>query len=619
MSKIKFFLLFLTFVSGILTAEVSQSEIDSVISRAQNNVKNIQIDNEYWLVPAYLGTHYISQYYLLSKWLEYKSPNLSEKHLKDILLSTQLTDGSWYAIKDANLSYGDLNATIYNYWALKVMGEDLNSLTMTKARDFILSRGGLDKSSLFVRIVLCLFGNYEWDRIPNIPLMIFSDNFPVDTNQYFAQWIGPHLMPIAYIRTNKIVKNLGEKFALQEIRTNTPEIPFVRPNFAPRKISLEMMINEMLERQQPRGSFGGYTVSTIFTIISFEHFKTKSTLLNKKINIATERGFDFIEKLYFKSGDSSYLGVLDDGRYWDTALIGQGLLESKIIDENLYKAADYLVKYQNKDGSFAYGEDFWYAPDIDDTAEIILFLHPLKRYQTSVKKATEWMLKMQNRDGGFGAFFKNNQGNFLVNSIFKPFEDSADLFDESCPDITGHVIEALAMVGYNKNNSKAVRKAIKYLKKSQDDENSAWLGRWGLGYIYGTSAAIVGLIKAGEDPGTPYLHKAVHWLLAHQNDDGGFGETTLADTKQEYAGIGVSTPTQTAWAVLALIEAKEQNNIKTQKAIEYLLNSFNKYNKWVDESTVGTGHPGIVYMNYPAYPYAFPLIALARYNNLVGE
>lgn len=48
--------------------------------------------------------------------------------------------------------------------------------------------------------------------------------------------------------------------------------------------------------------------------------------------------------------------------------------------------------------------------------------------------------------------------------------------------------------------------------------------------------------------------KSVMWLLKCQNEDGGFGESTLSYVDKNWAGKGKSTPSQTAWALLALIE-----------------------------------------------------------------
>jgi hypothetical protein len=53
---------------------------------------------------------------------------------------------------------------------------------------------------------------------------------------------------------------------------------------------------------------------------------------------------------------------------------------------------------------------------------------------------------MQNSDGGFPAFDKDlNEDNYLFILGFKlsKLDNSAEIFDPSCPDITGHFLEAI--------------------------------------------------------------------------------------------------------------------------------------------------------------------------------
>ena len=57
------------------------------------------------------------------------------------------------------------------------------------------------------------------------------------------------------------------------------------------------------------------------------------------------------------------------------------------------------------------------------------------------------------------------------------------------------------------------------------------------------------------------------------------------------------------------------SNEALERASSYLIDQLAINGKWKDLSTVGTGHPGLIYMNYPAYPYSFPLIALSRFLN----
>lgn len=52
------------------------------------------------------------------------------------------------------------------------------------------------------------------------------------------------------------------------------------------------------------------------------------------------------------------------------------------------------------------------------------------------------------------------------------------------------------------------------------------------------------------------------------------------------------------------------------RAIKFLLNSFKEKNAWVDSSVIGTGHRGILYLQYPSYPVSFPVMALIRYQEI---
>lgn len=60
-----------------------------------------------------------------------------------------------------------------------------------------------------------------------------------------------------------------------------------------------------------------------------------------------------------------------------------------------------------------------------------------------------------------------------------------------------------------------------------------------------------------------WVKKAVSWLQGRQNEDGGFGETTLSylDAKS-YAGVGVSTVSQTSWGLLGLLAVREEYQVE---------------------------------------------------------
>jgi squalene-hopene/tetraprenyl-beta-curcumene cyclase len=50
-----------------------------------------------------------------------------------------------------------------------------------------------------------------------------------------------------------------------------------------------------------------------------------------------------------------------------------------------------------------------------------------------------------------------------------------------------------------------------------------------------------------------------------------------------------------------------------------LLNNFKENNnRFFDRSVVGTGHRGLLNLQYPIYAYSFPLIALSRLNKVIN-
>ena len=54
------------------------------------------------------------------------------------------------------------------------------------------------------------------------------------------------------------------------------------------------------------------------------------------------------------------------------------------------------------------------------------------------------------------------------------------------------------------------------------------------------------------------------------------------------------------------------------RATRYILDNFKENgNKFYDRSVVGTGHRGVLNLQYPSYAYSFPLVALSRVAKLI--
>jgi squalene-hopene/tetraprenyl-beta-curcumene cyclase len=318
---------------------------------------------------------------------------------------------------------------------------------------------------------------------------------------------------------------------------------------------------------------------------------------------------------------------------WDTAIATFALGESGVApnEARLMAAADWMLKKQvthkgdwcvkNEQAEpagwyFEFNNEFY--PDVDDTVMVMLGLsrvdHPNERYQhESVDRALRWVLSMQCREGGWASFDKDN-----TRMVFQyvPFADHNAMLDPPTADITGRVLEMLADHGYSQQDP-VVARAIKFLRKNQEADGS-WFGRWGVNYIYGTMQVLRGLEAMGVDNHEPYVQQAAEWLRMVQNSDGGWGETCVSYDDPNTKGVGPSTPSQTAWAVLGLLAAGDTRSDSAARGVAYLLRTQRKDGSWDELPFTGTGFPRVFYLAYHLYRDYFPLLALTTYSKVMA-
>jgi squalene-hopene/tetraprenyl-beta-curcumene cyclase len=218
---------------------------------------------------------------------------------------------------------------------------------------------------------------------------------------------------------------------------------------------------------------------------------------------------------------------------------------------------------------------------------------------------------MQNRNGGWGAFDRDNDKKFLTRI---PFADHNAMIDPATADVTARVVECLARFGWTKDHP-AIERAEEFLKRDQCADGS-WYGRWGVNYLYGTGGVIRALEAAGL-AARDYVRRASEWLRSVQNPDGGYGESIASYYDESRKAKGVSTPSQTAWALIGLMAAGEQGDPCVTRALEYLLNHQNEDGSWDESEFTGTGFPRVFYLKYHQYRNMFPVYALGRYQNLL--
>ena len=617
-------------------------EVESVLKKTQSYYFLEQHEEGYWWYELESNVTITAEYLMLLHFLGIKDRHRDRK-IATYLLNKQRPDGTWpihYGGK------GDLNATIEAYFALKLVGMGPDEPALRRAREFIMSEGGVASARVFTKIFLALFGQVSWNELPSMPveIMLLPPRFPFSIYN-FSSWARSTIVPLSIILElrpvveppegaridelyhkggrgagrvrGQVLRRMIKKFFLLLDRTMKGMERFpVRP-LKPR--GLKAAKKWILEHQEKTGDWGGIQPAMVNSILAL------SALGDGVESPPVARGLKALQRFTIEQDDGLVLQSCISP-VWDTALTSIALAASGIPKEHpaLVKSCRWLASKQiNRKGDWSVkrpglapgGWAFEFEnslyPDVDDTAVVLMYLsgyRDMEGVQESIRKGIDWVLGMQCSDGGWGAFDVDNNKEVL-NQI--PFADLEAMIDPSTPDVTGRVLEMLGLNDFGMADPR-VQRAIGYIKKAQEEDGSFW-GRWGVNYVYGTWSVLMGLSSIGEDLSKPYVRRAVRWLKNFQNLDGGWGECCESYGDRRLKGHGPSTPSQTAWALLALIAAGEADSEEVGRGIHYLLESQNADGTWDEEEFTGTGFPKYFMINYHNYKNCFPLLAFGRF------
>ncbi|NJL53453.1 MAG: squalene--hopene cyclase, partial [Hydrococcus sp. SU_1_0] len=321
---------------------------------------------------------------------------------------------------------------------------------------------------------------------------------------------------------------------------------------------------------------------------------------------------------------------------WDTAWCLRALAESGmaanhpalvkagawLLDKQIFDYGDWAVKNKGATpGGWAFEYDNRFYPDVDDSAVVVMGLSQIKlpneaQKQQAIARCLNWIASMQCKPGGWAAFDRDNDQDW-INLI--PYGDLKAMIDPNTADVTARVLEMLGECNLAMDDQR-VQKAIAYLISQQESDGS-WFGRWGVNYIYGTSGVLAALSLIAPHRYQQQIDRGASWLVSCQNADGGWGETCGSYDDQRLKGTGISTASQTSWALLGIMAAMAETKFVAQatidRGIEYLLNTQRADGTWEEAQFTGTGFPCHFYLKYHLYQQYFPLQTLARYANIV--
>lgn len=254
------------------------------------------------------------------------------------------------------------------------------------------------------------------------------------------------------------------------------------------------------------------------------------------------------------------------------------------------------------------------AGKTDSPERVVADVERMQPMIAALRRGVCWTMAMQSRNGGWAAFDANNDREILTRV---PFADHNAMIDPPTADITARVLEMFGRLGL-RNRGPLFEKALKFIWDEQEPDH-CWYGRWGVNYLYGTWQVLVGLTEFGIPCEDARIQAAARWLKEKQQPDGGWGETARSYDEPELRGVGPTTPSQTAWALMGLMAAGEARSPAVQRGIDYLVRQQTAEGTWQEAEFTGTGFPRVFYLRYHLYRHYFPLMALGRYAALMAR
>jgi squalene-hopene/tetraprenyl-beta-curcumene cyclase len=631
--------------SELLQDRAHAGRVDEAIARATSALLALQCPGGFWQGVVHGAANLEAEYVFLHRLLGRQRPE-QDRRMADRLLATQQLDGGW------SLAPGlpsHLSTTIEAYLALRLAGLGTDEPALVRARDVILAGGGLAGAGMFTRFWLACFGQFPWAGVPRVPVeMVLLPTWAPLNIYRLSSSTRATLVPFALLMVHRPEVRVPPEADVRELwlREPTPrDLSFARSpsvlswrnvflaldrsiallgrvRWKPmRRRAVARAIEWVLRHEDATGQWAGIQPAMVQSVLALHAIGFAAD------HPAIVRGVQGLDDLLAQRGthlvyQPCVMTTLD------TVQAVRALLDAGTAASHpaLERAADWLVARQ----SFRPGDWIVHSPELDAggwAAELANDFYPRTDVSAlavsvlgdlpiagtaagrrALAHGLEWTLGMQGRDGGWAAFDCDNASRFL-DAV--PFPDLEGVTEPASADVTGQVLAAAAGRGFGLGLGR-VRRGAEYLRRTQHGDGS-WSGRWGVNALYGTWLAVTGLLAAGEDPRAAHLQRAVAWLEARQNADGGWGESPVSYEDAAHRGIGESTPSQTAWAVMALLAAAGPGRPAVSRGVEYLLGTQTADGAWNETAFTATAVPRRAYVRRELSPLLAALRALGHY------
>ena len=463
------------------------------------------------------------------------------------LLAHQNTDGGW---GDTTLSFSNVSTTSLCWAALSVAGDRASAAVMA-AEDWLRrAAGSLDRDAI-ARTIAARYGKDRTFSVPILTMCALAGRLgpqqhawrrvmqlPFELAAFPQAWFRFFKLPVvSYALPALISMGLARHHRWPSRNPITRLI---------RRLTTGRVLRVLTEIQPAGGGFLEATPLTSFVAMSMIG-------AGRRDHPVVAAGVDFL----LRSARSDGSWPIDTNlATWVTTLSvnaiaargGADAVARVLTTEERFRIREWLLGQQYRrahrytgapPGAWAWTDLPGGVPDADDTAGALLALHHLgdvdNRTTEAAASAVEWLLNLQNRDGGIPTFCRG-----WTNLPF----------DRSGADLTAHALSAWT-AWRDRMPAKLVKRidvararAIAYLIGAQR-ANGSWVPLWFGNQsaddeenpTYGTAKVLAALADSGD--AADAVQRGAEWLIAAQNQDGGWGAGRGTPSSIEETGLAV--------------------------------------------------------------------------------